>query len=212
MAWQVPRRNQDHVKTHFEIGMFGMRHQPALPASTMRACWRGVTAKAASSRLARALTSTKAIRLRRLATISISPCGVRKRRARIDDSAAAGRSHPSSGHRHGLPAHASLFRPRADAGQRRADSAFRAARCVGWVRRGCVVAPAGRHDAAAALAGSRPAFVIDYGMNRRRRHSPLTRSPKSSPPISRASCSISPAGVLQTLRRWFFSIPRLHPQ
>jgi hypothetical protein len=30
MAWQMPRRNQDHVETKLEIGMLGMRHEPAL--------------------------------------------------------------------------------------------------------------------------------------------------------------------------------------
>ena len=27
MAWQMPRRNQDHVKTQLEIGMLGMRER-----------------------------------------------------------------------------------------------------------------------------------------------------------------------------------------
>src|SRR6516225_4333260 len=30
MAWQMSRRNQDHVKTQLEIGMLGMGYEPAL--------------------------------------------------------------------------------------------------------------------------------------------------------------------------------------
>src|SRR5262245_1782998 len=55
----------------------------ASAAPAMRARWRSVTDQAASSRLSRALTSTKTRRRRRRATMSISPSGQRQRRARI---------------------------------------------------------------------------------------------------------------------------------
>src|SRR5262245_35480697 len=53
----------------------------AAPAMRMR--WLSVTDQAASSRLSRALTSTKTRRRRRRATMSISPSGQRQRRARM---------------------------------------------------------------------------------------------------------------------------------
>src|SRR6266478_2854202 len=49
----------------------------------MRPRWRSVTDHAASSKLCLALTSTKTRRLRRLATMSISPTGLFQRRARM---------------------------------------------------------------------------------------------------------------------------------
>jgi len=76
MARQMPRRNQDGVETHSNSAFQGV-HQPGLRA-LICGCWRGVTAKAGLVEAGTALTSTKAIRLRRLATTSISPCGVRK--------------------------------------------------------------------------------------------------------------------------------------
>ena len=52
-------------------------------AAAMRCFCRGVTASAASSRVARAFTSTKISRCRRAATMSISPSGLFQRRARM---------------------------------------------------------------------------------------------------------------------------------
>src|SRR5437763_1412629 len=49
----------------------------------MRPRWRSVTDHAASSTFALALTSTKTRRLRRRATMSISPTGLFQRRARM---------------------------------------------------------------------------------------------------------------------------------
>jgi len=49
----------------------------------IRACWRGVTAKAASFRLVRAFTSTKATRFAPCGDDGERATGVRKRFARI---------------------------------------------------------------------------------------------------------------------------------
>src|SRR5262245_38600763 len=59
------------------------RASHASAAAAMRRRWRSVTDHAASSNLSRALTSTNTNRLRRRATMSISPSGLLQRRARM---------------------------------------------------------------------------------------------------------------------------------
>lgn len=77
MAWKSFRRNQHGIESHFKFRMLGMRDEPALRGIddalllARRHGEGGVVQRRAR------LDSTKAIKLRRRATMSISPCGVR---------------------------------------------------------------------------------------------------------------------------------------
>ena len=85
----LPGATRIDIEADFGVGVIGM----AEPARILRrrrcvALPRSVTASAASSRLSRALTSTKTSARRRRATMSISPTGVFQRRA--DDAIGLG--------------------------------------------------------------------------------------------------------------------------
>ena len=82
VARQAFRRDQHDVEADVAVDVVRMARRARLRAAAMmRRCCRTITASAASSSRSRAFTSTKISVPRRRATMSISPTGLRQRRA-----------------------------------------------------------------------------------------------------------------------------------